>query len=1232
MVTLSTLKINRKGEVFSVTSPNHSTSSDLLPKIGSNLTNCWDAETNNSLRELVNKIFTSPYSIETTIKINDATIQLTAFEFTEGMALIHWKTLDTSVDQPPRNNKKLSDLYTEETEKQLSEKVNIYKELTDTLPIGVLVMHVFDDGRFEIVFTNKRVEDLNPHFDIKIVNENNQQFFSRVHPDDIEKVLMAVKNTFSTKVCDIVYRVIENGEIYWQRAYGISKDANIGNMITIYAYIQDITEHKKVEESLKKERTLLRTLIDTIPYSIFVKDEKGRKIIANKYDVEYMGLREEHEAIGKTDTEIYGEREGINWEEEDAYVLNTGNPIIDKPGNAFTNNGEKIDIQVNKIPLLDENGTVRGLVGICRDVTEKRKIQNQLKLVDFAFRHTATPMAFINKDGSFFDFNEATASLLGYTVEEYRSLTITDIYPSYNLDAWSSRWEDLIVGKNLILYTKLKKKNGALLDIEVRANIIHYGEIEINCAFYTDITEKKKIEERLKLVDFVFRNASTAIQIFREDATLYDFNETMPKLLGYSKEEYQNLSVFDIDPNRSKEGWSKVWDELKNKGSLLVTRKLIKKNNELINAEISANYVKYDDLELNCAFVKDITEKTRLEERLYLEDFIYRKTAIAIIIATKEAKIYDFNEAALELYGYTSEEMKGLKISDLVINDDSFQTRWDMVWEQLKKRKTLINTSPQIRKDKSILEVEIRANYIVYGDLELNCSFVIDVTDKKKTQEALNKSNERYEYATLATSDVIWESDLNENTYYLSKNFSTLFGHKSGLFQDSIENEWSKNVHPDDLPLALKNSDDAIKGNKDNWKNEYRFKKADGTYTIILDKGFVVKDENGKVIRLIGAMHDITMQKKEEERLKLIETVITNTTDAIVIKDANPLPSGSLPVLYVNEAFTQMTGYSFQEVEGKATRFLAGPLTNQEERRKLQYNIDNYLPGKMEIINYKKNGEPFWVNISIFPVADKNGKYTHWVSMQKEVTLRKKEEEEKETLIKELISNNKELKQFGYITTHNLRAPLTNLMTISKLLDENKIEDALSRKLIDGFKKSTILLNDTLNDLINVLFIKERTNIVTEELSLEEELKKVIASISNILLAKNVHIDYHFLDAPIVNFSDIYLESIFLNLLTNSIKYAHPDRNPVIKINSSKDIDGKVKLIFSDNGIGMNMDSVKNKIFGLYQRFHSNADSKGIGLYLVHSQITALGGNIEVNSEVNVGTTFKLTFERKQIK
>jgi signal transduction histidine kinase len=122
-----------------------------------------------------------------------------------------------------------------------------------------------------------------------------------------------------------------------------------------------------------------------------------------------------------------------------------------------------------------------------------------------------------------------------------------------------------------------------------------------------------------------------------------------------------------------------------------------------------------------------------------------------------------------------------------------------------------------------------------------------------------------------------------------------------------------------------------------------------------------------------------------------------------------------------------------------------------------------------------------------------------------------------------------------------------------------------------------------------------------------------------------IHIDFS--RCPSVNFNRAYLASVFLNLLTNSIKYAKPNHTPVISIYSKKE-NGFNQVVFADEGQGFDMDNVKDKIFGFNQKFNDNTDSKGIGLYLVHNHIVSLGGRIDIKSELNEGASFTISFKQ----
>ena len=1485
MTKVACTEINNLGKVITVTKPNYHFLSGILPETGMNILEFGDAETMRLIKDFLAVIFSSDCPIEIELELKSTPIRLTAHCIDENKALIYWKSLNQDIIP----HKAISEDWGF-NELTLQDKLNVeflrrehtVRRFTDNLPLVVFEIHLFPDGRFEFGFVNKEMQTFFPGFNREAVNENNSLLFVRVHPDDKQMLFDSIKNAFNMHIWDIEYRIVENEEIRWVRGYGRPEIGSDGKTITVCAYLQDITEKKKILDELE--------LID------FSFRRSATPMIFIKADGTFLDFNEAaYKLLGYTKEEFKALRvPQINPDYDDYSWQNRWELLKQRRAFNFTTQLKKKDgslVNVEAGANVIEFSEIEVNCAVITDVTEKRRIEEKLKLIDFSFRNAGIPISFIKADSSFFDFNDATCALLGYTREEYEKLTIADINPLYDLDSWKKRWEEIKLSPNNTLTTKLKKKDGNWLDIEVNANIIKYGDLEINCASYKDITEKNRLDEQLKLVDHAFRNAATPMYFLNREGNIQGYNDAMCQMLGYEKEEFKQQNVFSISTRHNSATWKERWRGLERGETQPVLTKVKRKDGRLIDVEVRTNIFKYGSKELTFTSFIDISVKKKIEERLSLVDFVFKKSNVSIIIARADSTFYDFNEAALELHGYTAEEMAEMRVGNLVLGykKEEWESAYAQVWDYLKANKTFETIVQHKKKDGAVIDVEIRANYIKYGDLELNCSFIIDITEKKKAQEAIKRSNERYEYATLATHDVIWETDLVNDTLYFGSNFTSVFGHETtgvepgpnniwrnsihpddrqrvikseaeviagngesweteyrlrkangeyavvldrgfalkengkpvrliGAMQDITEkkkieedlrrsneryqaatiatsdvvwehdlrtnllyyssnftsvfgheleggwiaqgdmnNLWWRNIHPDDFERAvqfekqvlesdgskweseyrlrkadgtyalvfdrgfaikdengkvirwigamqdvtekrqieedlkksnqryeyatlatsdvvwetdlventifisknftsifgheilgvmpiknsiwrqyvhpddvlnvLKSEAEVIKGNGDKWECEYRFMKANGEYAIVLDRGFALKDESGNVVKMIGAMQDITLRKREEERIKLFETVIENTTEAIIIRNAIRLEAGGFPILYVNKAFEDMTGYDLEEVRGKSLKFLAGPLTDIEERAKLRNAMNLHLPAKMEVINYKKNGQQFWANVSVFPVANKSGTITHWVSIQRDVTERRKAEEEREQLINELIHNNKELKQFGYITTHNLRAPLTNLLSVCRLIDTSKIADSKTQRLIAGFTQSTTLLHETLNDLINILIIKENRNLTTANLSFEEILNNVKTSISNTISNANAIVEADFNEVQSIKFSKTYLESIFLNLLTNSIKYAHPERKLIVKIKTLRDRENKIKLVFSDNAIGMDMKRVKDRIFGLYQRFHNNADSKGIGLYLIHSQITALGGTIEVESEVNVGTTFSITFK-----
>jgi PAS domain S-box-containing protein len=495
----------------------------------------------------------------------------------------------------------------------------------------------------------------------------------------------------------------------------------------------------------------------------------------------------------------------------------------------------------------------------------------------------------------------------------------------------------------------------------------------------------------------------------------------------------------------------------------------------------------------------------------------------------------------------------------------------------------------------------------------------------KLTNNEILESNERYDIVAKATSDTIWDWKIEDDSFIWNKGIQGIFGYKK---EDvgKTSNWWFERIHPEDsLKMSVKLYS-FLEQKTEKWQDEYRFQCADGSYKYVFDRGFLVKDKEGKPIRMIGAIQDVTKQKEEEQRLRLLETVITQTKDAVMITDIDTSKEVIPNIIFVNSAFTDMTGYTAEDVIGKSPIMFIGPKSDILEFDKLKTAIQDYKECFVETINYKKNGEEFWNNFSMIPVTNKDGEHSHWISIQRDVTEEKNKEKEREQLIRELTQNNKDLKQFSYITSHNLRAPLSNLTGLLNLVEDMTIEDPELKEIITGFSKSTHLLNETINDLVKVVIIKDNPSIQKEKVLIKEIFENVFNQLSFLIGLHKPILKIDLEEVSILNINKSYLESIFLNLLTNAIKYRSENKQLRVTI-SSKVVDNDLILTFKDNGIGIDLVRNRDKIFGLYQRFHNHPDSKGLGLYLVKSQVEAMGGTINVESTVGKGTTFIIVFK-----
>lgn len=1085
---------------------------------------------------------------------------------------------------------------------------------------------MFDEGVFQIWGTHPHIGETIEQYATGEMLEVFRQNFSRALAGEEVRLERY-----------IAYNNIPN---WWAISYVPVREAD-GNIIGVTFSNTNIQQRKMVEEKLSSSEAELSQIFDTVSDVIFKLSVEGngiyRFVKVNNAFYEKTGLTPEL-VLNKTTREVIPEESQALVHQKYAEAIATRGSVTWEETSPFRN-GTKTGI-VTVTPYINETGVCEYLIGNVHDITDRVK-------AEITERKSAQRMALAAESAGIgvWEYNPQTGSLI-WDEQMYKLYGVDKEQFTYHVSEWENR-----------VHPEDRDENVRLLAESVQTNKIFESIFRVNCdkgevryikaygkkyqsgtqsivvGVNYDITERVKSEEQLR------QNKARLKTILENEPECVKTVSLDGKLIEMNPAGLQMLEAVSLDAIRGKDLIPIIHPDDVDKYETLHLKAC---NGEASSARFrvvnfakhlrwfESNAVPLRDPEGRITSVlsvsRDITRQVMAEQKLIenkqeLEQIFNNVSDAIYVLDVLGEDLYRYatvNEAFVRQTGLNTEQRLNKFVHEVVPAvtlalelqkyREAIDTKSVVTWQTTADfpagRKTAVYSATPMFNSEGVC-------YKIIGSAR-------DITD------IIEKQNEIKKLSLIATETINGAiiTDIEGRVVWVNSAFERMFGY-------TLEEAQGKQPH-----LFLSGSETDLARVEEILKKQQAFEpyevemvkyRKGGEKVYVRVQSQPIWNELGQPEGFFRLETDITRQKNEELRLRLLESAIINTNDAVVITEAEPIDRDGPKIVYVNPAFTQMTGYSEQEVIGLTPRILQGEETSKEALEQLKDALRNWQPHETEIVNYKKDGTAYWVNISVVPIADDKGWFTHWIAIERDVTARKKQEQEHKQLIEELSKNNADLKHFTFITSHNLRAPLSNLVAISSLIDDEMIEDESTRELIDGFKKSTHNLNDTLNDLMKILLVKETSNVEMTGVSFTEVLGKLKASLQIKLSESGARIETDF-KVKKVHFSFAYLESILLNLITNSLKYRSPDRPLVINIETGKARDG-VKLTFRDNGLGMDMKLVKDRIFGLYQRFHNHKDSKGIGLYLVKSQVEALGGKISVKSQVNEGTQFTITFK-----
>jgi PAS domain S-box-containing protein len=322
--------------------------------------------------------------------------------------------------------------------------------------------------------------------------------------------------------------------------------------------------------------------------------------------------------------------------------------------------------------------------------------------------------------------------------------------------------------------------------------------------------------------------------------------------------------------------------------------------------------------------------------------------------------------------------------------------------------------------------------------------------------------------------------------------------------------------------------------------------------------------------------------------------------------------------LFVNKNWRQTLGWSFEDTQ--SINVFEKIFPDEEYRHKVLAEMPRDGASWYDVRVTNRDGRQIETTWIALPMNDGT-----IISLGRDVTEERRREQEKSNLIKQLVDQNNNLTQFSFIASHNLRGPVASILGLLSICDETSIGNEHNRMVVQNLHSVAHRLDEVIKDLMHILDLRAHQPQAKEWIRFDDLMADIKQSlVHQILVAQpQFHEEFHALESIFT--VKTYVHSILYNLIANAIKYRRANEPLVIKVHSFADREA-FGFSVEDNGCGIDLKKFGNKLFTLYQRFHLEQEGKGLGLFLVKTQVEALSGKIAVESQPGAGTRFTISF------
>ncbi|MHA2010467.1 MAG: PAS domain-containing sensor histidine kinase [Promethearchaeota archaeon] len=1106
----------------------------------------------------------------------------------------------------------------------------MYKNIINNLMDIIIVL----DLRGNFLYVSPQIYEISGFKQEEIVGKNG---FKLMHPDDIKKAAESLKEALDKKnKIYIEYRTIhKNGSYIDVSASG--RIVNIDGEDRVFAVVRDLTEQKRSE---KKSEKKYRQLIEDAFEGVWVIDENAFTTLVNPsmsrilgYEADEMigrslydfTLQEDIETTKKT---LERRRKGIKEEIEKKFIRKDGNEVLTR---------------LMSSPIFDNDSRYIGAIAFVSDITERKNTENLLKESEEKFRtlFELAPSSTIVSDteGKIIFYNEKFCKL--HDVKKPELLKGRSVLEFFAKKDWPKLAESIRkTAEGVILepiqYTMIKE-DGTPFEAEANSSGIRdkNGNIVNLIGVAQDITERMKKDQKLRDSESKYRNLSIQYKMLLESITdaVYALNrdweyiivnKNAEKIINMPIENLLGHSIFEVFPGIEQTPFFETYKKVMNTGNaerVINTFKLPDGHKGYYEVSV------YPIEEGILCIAKDVTEEKEFEQKLKDSEekysHLFKSSPQSIIIGDMKGNIIDCNFKEGQITGRTREELIGKNMMDIKMFPPESLPVVMKNFGVLLKGEIPNSVEVQIfKKDGSRIWVQPSASIFKLKDKMYFQIIMQDINDRKKSEESLRDSEEKFRTLFEIAPASIVVLDLEGNINLSNQKFRDLHGIKTQelLEERNIRDFFKKSDLPK-LQEAMKRSLDGIQRGI----NQYTMLKQDGTEFPAEAISSGIKNKNGEITGLIGVAQDISKRNKSEQKLRESEEKFRTITEQSFMA-ISILQDGEFK--YLNQKMTELTGYSVEEMLEWV----------EEDITKTVYPDDLKLIAKPYQKN--KNGDPLSFKSTTFRSIRKDGKIRWLETFSKKIDYEGKpatlttymDITEKKEAEQELIKLNSLKSELLRRTSHELKTPLVSIKGYSDLLlsvHKEKLDDYVLSSIVE-IKQGCERLESLIQDILNTSELESGAiQLKKTEEDLSFLIKLSIRELKGITRLRNHAISLDIHDKLIASFEQEQIHRVISSLLNNAIKYTPP--NGKIKIKTEIK-DSLIQFSIRDSGIGLTEEEKKLLFsqFGKIERYGQGydiiSDGSGLGLYISKKIIELHGGEIWVESEGrNKGSTFYFT-------